>query len=461
MDKSRNLMTLALAPLVILSVCLTTCPARAQQTGSQAAPALSTKPAAPKQPPATKAPTEAEDLQQAINRAGNDRASLVHNLEEFLKDYPESRQRPQIYRALVEASLQLRDSARATDYAERLVAISPEDMSMTLLAIQLLERNGDEAALRRALNYSTRVLDFINRSSDEEKSPKVSKEQWEAEQKRDKVNILVLRGRLAFKLHDNGAAEKDFQASMVLSPSAAAGEKLGEIAELNKDLPDAIKEYARAFALSDTPSTAANRREIRQKLGNVWRLAHGSDQGLGDYILHAYDEVVASAEAPKPKRNAGAKELYDFTLRKAQDGSPYSLTDQKGKIVVLNFWATWCGPCREMEPHFERVAAQFQGVADVVFLAADCDEDETLVPPYLLEEKPRTTVVFADGLETLLAVRSFPTVVILDRQGKIAYRAEGFDPDDVEAELANAVRHALAAEKEHAENSAHGAKSAL
>lgn len=447
MTSTRKLIALALVPITVLFVCLASHPADAQQSGSPATPALSTKPATPKQP-AAKTLSETEELQQAIDRAGNDRASLVRNLEEFLKDYPESRQRPQIYRALVEASLQLRDSPRATDYAERLVAISPEDMSMTLLAIQLLERNGDEAALRRALNYSTRVLDFINNSSDSEKSPKVSKEQWEAEQKRDKVNILVLRGRLAFKLHDNAAAEKDFRASMALSPSAAAGEKLGEIAELNKDLPGAIHEYARAFALADasTSAAAANRREIRQKLGNVWRLAHGSDQGLGDYILHSYDDVVASSDAPKPKKNAGAKEPYDFTLRKAQDGSPFSLAEQKGKIVVVNFWATWCGPCREMEPHFERIAAQFQGTADIIFLAADCDEDESLVPPYLQEEKPRTTVVFADGLDALLSVRSFPTVVILDRTGKIAYRAEGFDPDDVDTELSNAVRHALAAQ---------------
>jgi thiol-disulfide isomerase/thioredoxin len=461
MNSTRKLFALVLVPLAIPLMCLASRPVSAQQNESQAPPAPVMKPIAPRQPPAAKPPSETEELQQAIDHAGNDRASLVRNLEAFLKDYPESRQRAQIYRALVEASLQLRDSSRATDYAERLVAISPEDMSMTLLAIQLLERNGDEAALRRALNYSTRVLDFIDRSSAGEKSPKVSKEQWEAEQKRDKVNILVLRGRLAFKLHENIAAEKDFRASMALSPSAAAGEKLGEIAELNKDLSGAIREYARAFALADSSSAAANRREIRQKLGNVWRLAHGSDQGLGDYILHAYDEVVASSESPKPRRNANAKEPYDFTLRKAQDGSPFSLADQKGKIVVLNFWATWCGPCREMEPHFERVAAQFQGVADIVFLAADCDEDETLVPPYLQEEKPRTTVVFADGLDTLLSVNSFPTVVILDRQGKIAYRAEGFDPDNAETELSNAVHNALAAQKEHAQNSAQGAKSAL
>ncbi len=451
----------ALALLAALSTFFANNPASAQQNASQTPSPQGTKSAAPKQPPATKASTETAELQQAIDRASNDRAALVHNLEEFLKEYPDSRQRPQIYRALVEASLQLRDSARATDYAERIVALTPEDMSMTLLAIQLLERNGDEAALRRALNYSTRVLDYIDRTSAGEKSPRVSKEEWQAEQKRDKVNILSLRGRLAFKLHDTGAAEKDFRASMAISPSAAAAEKLGEIAELNKDLPGAIREYARAFELADASATGVNRREIRQKLGNVWRRAHGSDQGLGDYLLRAYDDVAASSDAPKPKRNANAKEPYDFTLRKAQDGSPYLLSEQKGKIVVVNFWATWCGPCREMEPHFERVAGQFQGVADIVFLAADCDEDETLVPPYLQEEKPRTTVVFADGLDRLLAVNSFPTVIVLDRAGKIAYRAEGFDPDDVETELNNAVRHALAAQKGNPENSAQGAESEL
>jgi thiol-disulfide isomerase/thioredoxin len=453
----------ALAPalLAILPASLAAIPISAQQNEHQSATPQGTKSSAPKQPASPKALSESEELQQAIDRAGNDRVSLVRNLEEFLKDYPESRQRPQIYRALVEASLQLRDSPRAADYAERIVALTPEDMSMTMLAIQLLERNEDEAALRRALNYSTRVLDYVNRSSAGEKSPKISKDEWEAEQKRDKTNILVLRGRLSFKLRDYAAAEKDFRASMAISPSAAAGEKLGEIAELNKDLPAAIREYARAFALADASSASANRREIRQKLGNVWRLAHGSDQGLGDYLLRAYDDSVASADAPKPKRNAGAKEPYDFILRKAQDGSPYSLAEQKGKIVVLNFWATWCRPCREMEPHFEHVALQFQGITDIVFVAADCDEDETLVPPYLQEEKPRTTVVFADGLDTLLSVRSFPTVVILDRLGKIAYRAEGFDPDEVEIELRDAVRHALAAQKEGSENSAHGARSAL
>jgi thiol-disulfide isomerase/thioredoxin len=453
-------LALALALLALLSFSLATLQVSAQQTQTQPPSGQAAKSPLSKQSASPKAPSEAEELQDAIDRAGNDHASLVRNLEEFLKKYPTSQKRPQIYRALVEACLQLRDSVCAADYAERIVALTPEDMSMTLLAIQLLESNGDEAALRRALSYSTRVLAFVDRSSSAEKSPRISKQEWEIEQKRDKMSVLSLRGRLYFKLHDNLNAEKDFRVSMELLPSAAAAEKLGEIAELNKDLSGAIREYAEAFALADSSSNGPNRREIRQKLGNVWRLAHGSDTGLGDYLLHAYDELTAASEPPKPPRNASAKEPYDFTLRKAPDGSPYALADQKGKIIVLNFWATWCGPCRAMEPHFERVAAQFQGISDIVFLAADCDEDETLVSPYLEEEKPRTTVVFADGLDRLLSVNSFPTVVVLDRAGKIAYRAEGFDPDDVEAELSDAVRRTMAAQSPGTEKPVQGAKSA-
>lgn len=445
---------------VVLVTCTSTSAFCATHVQLRSSAQQSPKSAPTKKAPATNTPSETELLQQAIESAGNDRAALVRNLEEFLKQYPESQQRPQIYRALVEASLQLRDSARATDYAERIVALAPEDISMTVLAIQLLDRNGDEAGLRRALNYSTRVLDYVERNDLQGKSPKISQEEWEAGQKRDKVNILVLRGGLAFKLHENAAAEKDFRESMALSPTVSAAEKLGEIAELKKDLPGAIDDYARAFALTNA-ANSSSRIEIRQKLGNAWRLVHGSDQGLGDYLLHSFDQVAASSEPPKQARNLGVKEPLEFILRKAPDGSPYQLEAQKGKIVVLNFWATWCGPCHEMEPHFDRVALQFQGMADVVFLAADCDEDESLVPEYLQEEKTRTTVVFADGLDHLLGVRALPTIIILDRAGKIAYRAEGFDPDAVEAELSAAIRRIVAGQNANAANPAQGVKSPL
>src|SRR5215475_7359873 len=71
---------------------------------------------APKQP-AAKQLSPAEELQQTIESAGNDRAALVRNLEGYLEKYPQAAERPQIYRALVEACLQLRDTQRAATYA--------------------------------------------------------------------------------------------------------------------------------------------------------------------------------------------------------------------------------------------------------------------------------------------------------------------------------------------------------
>ncbi len=398
----------------------------------------------PKAAAPSKQPSPEEQLQQAINNAGNDRAALVRNLEAFLKEYPESRQRPQIYRALVEASLQLRDNTRATNYAERIVALNPDDISMTILTVQLLERNGDEAALRRAVNYATRVLQFVERSSAGEKSPKISEEDWTAEKRHDRMSVLTLRGRLELKLKDMVNAQKDFDASYAILPNSSAAQQLGEIAELKKDSNGAILQYARAFALADTTNGTASRREIRQKLGNVWRLTHGSDLGLGEYLLLTFDEVSQTSTSSRPKKNAEARAPSEFILRKAPDGTPYPLKDIKGRVLVINFWATWCGPCHALEPMFARVATEFISNPDALFLAADCDEDESLVNGYLEDHKPHTPVVFADGLDRFFAVNSYPTVLVIDRTGRIAFRSDGFDPDSFEPDLTAAVRRVLA-----------------
>ena len=403
----------------------------------------SPKTVASRQDAPAKQPSPEEQLQQVINNSGNDRVAMVRNLETFLKENPGSRQRPQVYRALVEACLKLRDNARATAYAERIVALSPDDISMTILTIQLLEGSGEVAALRRAVNYATRVLEFVERGSSGEKSPKISPEEWAIEKKHDRISVLTLRGRLELKLKDTVEAQRDFAKSYSILPSSAAAEQLGEIAELKKDLKGAIEQYARAFSLADGTNETTGRREIRRKLGNVWRLTHGSDAGLGEYLLLTYDEVSQASISAKPKKNADAREPADFMLRKAPEGTAFPLKDTRGKILVLNFWATWCGPCHALEPLFAHVAADFQSNADVLFLAVNCDEDETLVKSYLEEDKPRTPVIFADGLDRFFTVNSFPTVMVIDRAGKIAYRSDGFEPDTFEANLAAAVRRAL------------------
>src|ERR1051325_1220378 len=201
-------------------------------------------PPAPKKSPANQsAPKQlssSDELQQTIEAAGNDRAALVRNLENFLQKYPQAPERPQIFRALVEACLQLRDTSKAASYAERLVSLTPEDMSITLLTIQLLEKTGDDPALHRAVNYSSRVIEYVRNSSDNEKSPRVSPEEWAKEKKRDESSLLLVRARLESKLHDSASARKDAAASYALLQNSAATEKLGELDELEKNYSMAI-----------------------------------------------------------------------------------------------------------------------------------------------------------------------------------------------------------------------------
>ena len=394
---------------------------------------------------AAKPLSPAEELQKAISDAGNDRAALVKNLQGYLEKYPEAPERPQIYRALVEACMQFHDDACATNYAERIVSLTPDDDSMALLAIQLLERTGDAASVGRAVTYATRVYESVKHSPIAEKSPRVSVEEWENQKKRDESAMLALRGRLKARLLASITARKDFESSYALVPNASAALRLGEFDELAKDYKSAATWYGRAFALSDTATKSGNRREIREKLGNAWRLAHGSEAGLGDFLLKTIDDVTASAAAPRVKRNAGAKDAFAYVLRRAPDGAAYPMAAQKGKVLVINFWATWCGPCHALEPIFEKLAAHYAGNADVVFLSANCDEDESLVKPYLVERKPRSNEVFADGLDESFVVNSFPTVLIVDREGKVVFRANGFDPETIEQELGEAIQQAVTA----------------
>src|ERR1700732_556434 len=118
---------------------------------------------------------EAEnELQKALAAAGNDRAAQVRNLENYLKRFPDSPRRASVYRALVESCEQLRDLSCALDFAERLIAIQPDDSEMMMLAVDFLRRQGDPGSLTRANGYISRVLDRIEKSKPDERPARTS-----------------------------------------------------------------------------------------------------------------------------------------------------------------------------------------------------------------------------------------------------------------------------------------------
>ena len=107
-------------------------------------------------------------------------------------------------------------------------------------------------------------------------------------------------------------------------------------------------------------------------------------------------------------------------------GKPLPLQSLAGKVIVFDFWATWCGPCRAQHPLYEEVKARFKGNPDVVFLAVSTDEDRSLVPPFLERNKWSREVWFEDGLSEEFRINSIPTTIVLDRSGNVHSRMNGY-----------------------------------
>jgi tetratricopeptide (TPR) repeat protein len=102
-------------------------------------------------------------------------------------------------------------------------------------------------------------------------------------------------------------------------------------------------------------------------------------------------------------------------------GAEVALGDFKGKVVLLDFWATWCGPCRQEMPEFQRIHREL-AAKDVVVLALDVDEPLETVAGYMDKEKFTFPVLLANGTSVMdrYSVHGYPTTFAIDKNGLVA-----------------------------------------
>jgi peroxiredoxin len=116
----------------------------------------------------------------------------------------------------------------------------------------------------------------------------------------------------------------------------------------------------------------------------------------------------------------------DFTLRSAQ-GPSLRLHEQRGQVVLVNFWASWCGPCRQEMPHLSSLYEKYRS-AGFVLLAVNIDDDAQhgaataarwgLRFPVLLDSDKRVTRLYDLG--------SMPATVLIDRDGRVRHLHRGY-----------------------------------
>ncbi len=117
----------------------------------------------------------------------------------------------------------------------------------------------------------------------------------------------------------------------------------------------------------------------------------------------------------------GAPPFLDFTLDDLA-GNKVKLSSFKGKVVLLNFWATWCPPCRAEMPSMEKLYQSLRNNPEFVFLAVDSQEDPATVKSFIEKNKYHFPVLLdVNGAVTAqYSVRAYPTTYLIDRRGRVA-----------------------------------------
>jgi cytochrome c biogenesis protein CcmG, thiol:disulfide interchange protein DsbE len=125
----------------------------------------------------------------------------------------------------------------------------------------------------------------------------------------------------------------------------------------------------------------------------------------------------------KPEENAKGNPLVpDFTL-KNEKGEEVSLSDYSGKVVILNFWASWCPPCKAEMPEFKEMNNELKASKNVVLLTINLTdgqrETKEKAVKFLKDNKYDFTVLFdEEGIAAgIFGIQSIPTTAIIDKEG--------------------------------------------
>ena len=146
------------------------------------------------------------------------------------------------------------------------------------------------------------------------------------------------------------------------------------------------------------------------------------------------------------KPESTRKPAPDFMLTDAS-GNPVKLSDSKGKVVLLNFWATWCGGCQVEIPWFIDFQNKYKDAGLAVIGVSMDDDGWKSVRPYLKEKNVNYPIVIGnEALAKQYAVEAMPVTLLIDREGKIAATHVGLvTKTDYQTEIETLLHQSVAA----------------
>jgi peroxiredoxin len=137
-----------------------------------------------------------------------------------------------------------------------------------------------------------------------------------------------------------------------------------------------------------------------------------------EHVDATLDDPQFAAAISKIAADNASREQADFTLAQL-DGKTWTLKELRGKVVLLNFWATWCPPCRKEMPDLETLYQQFKDQGLVIL--AISDEDAGKVKPFIAQQKVTYPILLDPGrkVNELFQIEGIPKTFVYDRNGKL------------------------------------------
>jgi thiol-disulfide isomerase/thioredoxin len=156
----------------------------------------------------------------------------------------------------------------------------------------------------------------------------------------------------------------------------------------------------------------------------LWTFSQGSEAA---FAIWSQPEKPGKPELAQGRWEKPDKELPDFELADLQ-GKTWKLTSLEGKKVLINIWATWCGPCNSELPHLEKLYQQTKSRSDIAILTLNFDEDLGMVEPFVKKKGYTFPVLPAYAfLANKVDVNSIPRNWLVDANGKWQWEQVGFD----------------------------------
>jgi thiol-disulfide isomerase/thioredoxin len=364
----------------------------------------------------------AESKRQSEIFAERDGAKRLELLEQFLADFPQQGQ-------MLENSQMMRINfliqAQQIDKAATLLESMPKKDGglYNELAWSLIEK-GEQ--LDKAVAWAKRGVELLRNPDPATKPPYMSAVQWK---KGLEMQLGFTLDTYAFGLAKMGKdreAEKAYEGAYALTKGGQPdiNERVVECYVKNGN-------YSKAMA---TAVECVRKGKHSDKLVEQYKAAYikakGSEKGFDEALNEAKNlaKTDLRKEILKDRVN---KPAVNFAL-KSLDGKTVRLSELKGKVVVVDFWATWCGPCTASFPFLQQVYEKYKANPNVVILTLNTwervtgAEREALVTKFMEENKYTFPVLYDEGFVEKYGVEGIPTKFIIDKKGMIQFKSIGF-----------------------------------